>query len=195
MRQRVSSEHEQIIPGRALCSWGDKGAVLTYLFQFSKNAFGHHRYTRNTTAPHASPTFTATTSITDIHRNNMHSRIIHSQRPTASAPSPTMTSLFTVQKHQLYVSRRMISDQAQHLVSTVNDVNSLISSMNDLITTENKSILVKRILTLSSYGESSNAGPLYLNHLVNLDFFDLISANDQAGLLMEETTVGVKLIW
>jgi hypothetical protein len=137
----------------------------------------------------------ATTSITDIHRNNMHSRIIHSQRPTASAPSPTMTSLFTVQKHQLYVSRRMISDQAQHLVSTVNDVNSLISSMNDLITTENKSILVKRILTLSSYGESSNAGPLNLNHLVNLDFFDLISANDQAGLLMEETTVGVKLIW
>jgi hypothetical protein len=67
--------------------------------------------------------------------------------------------------------------------------------MNDLITTENKSILVKRILTLSSYGKSSNAGPLYLNHLVNLDFFDLISANDQAGLLMEETTVGVKLIW
>ena len=92
----------------------------------------------------------------------------------------------------------MISDQAQHLVSTVNDVNSLISSMNDLITTENKSILVKRILTLSSYGDSSNAGPLgsinemYLNHLVNLDFFDQISAEDQAGLLMEECTVGVK---
>ncbi len=91
----------------------------------------------------------------------------------------------------------MISDQAQHLVSTVNDVNSLISSMNDLITTENKSILVKRILTLSSYGDSSNAGPLgsinkmYLNHLVNLDFFYQISANDQAGPLMEETTVGV----
>jgi hypothetical protein len=56
---------------------------------------------------------------------------------------------------------------------------------------------VKRILTLSSYGDSSNACPLgsinemYLNHLVNLDFFDQISANDQAGPLMEETTVGV----
>ena len=91
----------------------------------------------------------------------------------------------------------MISDRAQHLVSTVNDVNSLISSMNDLITTENKSILVKRILTLSSYGDSLNAGPLrsinemYLNHLDNLDFFDQISAKDQAGPLMEETTVGV----
>jgi len=110
-----------------------------------------------------------------------------------------MTSLFTVKKHQLYlyVSRRMISDQAQHLVSTVSDVNALISSMNDLITTENKSILVKRILTLSSYGDSSNAGPLcsinemYLNHLVNLDFFDQISAKDQAGPLMEETSVVV----
>jgi hypothetical protein len=30
------------------------------------------------------------------------------------------------------------------------------------------------------------------NHLVNLDFFDRISAEDQAGLLMEETSVGVK---
>ena len=73
--------------------------------------------------------------------------------------------------------------------------------MNDSIAAENKSILVKRILTLSSYGDSSNAGPLgyinemYLNHLVNLDFFDRISAEDQASLLMEETTVGVKLIW
>jgi len=92
----------------------------------------------------------------------------------------------------------MISDQTQHLVSTVNDVNSLISSMNDSIATENKSILVKRILTLSSYGESSNAGPLghinemCLNHIVNLDFFDRISAKDQPGLLMEETSVGVK---
>ena len=92
----------------------------------------------------------------------------------------------------------MISNQAKYLVSTVNDVNSLISSMNDLITTENKSILVKRILTLSLYAKSSNAGPLgyinkmYLKHLINLDFFDRISANDQAGLLMEETTVGVK---
>jgi hypothetical protein len=32
---------------------------------------------------------------------------------------------------------------------------------------------------------------MYLNHLVNLDFFDEISAKDQAGPLMEETTVGV----
>jgi hypothetical protein len=43
----------------------------------------------------------------------------------------------------------MISDQAQHLVLTVNDVNSLITLMNDSITPENKSILVKRIITLS----------------------------------------------
>jgi len=104
-----------------------------------------------------------------------------------------MTSLFPVQKHQLYVSRRILSDQSQLLVSTkVNDVDSLISSMNDSITTENKSILVKRTLTLSSYGESSNSGPLYLNHLVDLDFFDHISAKDQAGLLLEESSVGVK---
>jgi len=103
-----------------------------------------------------------------------------------------MTSLLAVQKHQLYVSRRILSDQAHVRVSTkVNDVDSLISSMNDSITTENKTILVKRTLTLSSYGESLNAGPLYLNHLVNLDFFDRISAEDQAGLLMEETSVGV----
>ena len=91
----------------------------------------------------------------------------------------------------------MISDQAQHLVLTVNDVNSLITSMNDSITPENKSILVKRIITLSSYGKLSNAGPLgyinemYLNYIVDLDFFDRISANDQAGLLMKKTTVGV----
>jgi hypothetical protein len=110
-----------------------------------------------------------------------------------------MTSLIAVQKLQLYVSRCILSDQAHLCVSTkVNDVDSLISSMNDSITTENKSILVKRILTLSSYGKSSKAGPLgyinemYLNHLVNLDFFDRISAEDQASLLMEETTVGVK---
>jgi hypothetical protein len=130
---------------------------------------------------------------TDIHRDNKRSRILHRQRPTTTASSPTVASLFAVQKHQLYVSRRILSDQAQLLVSTkVNDVNSLISSMNDSIRTENKSILVKRILTLSSYGKSSNAGPLYLNHLINLDFFDRISAEDQAGLLMEETSVGVK---
>jgi hypothetical protein len=104
-----------------------------------------------------------------------------------------MASLPAVQKHQLYVSRPILSDQAQLLVSTkVNDVDSLISLMNDSITPENKSTLVKRTLTLSIYGESSNAGPLYLNHLVNLDFFDRISAEDQAGLLMEESTVGVK---
>jgi hypothetical protein len=33
---------------------------------------------------------------------------------------------------------------------------------------------------------------LYLNHLVNLDFFDRTFAKDQAGLLMEESSVGVK---
>ena len=33
---------------------------------------------------------------------------------------------------------------------------------------------------------------MYLNHLVNLDFFDRISAKDQVGPLMEESTVGVK---
>ena len=70
----------------------------------------------------------------------------------------------------------MISDQAQHLVSTETYVDSLITSMNDSITPENKSILVKRILTLSSYGKSSNAGPLgyinkmYLNYIIDLDF-------------------------
>ena len=102
-----------------------------------------------------------------------------------------MASLPAVQKHQLYVSRRILSDQAQLLVSTkVNDVDSLISSMNDSITPENKS--TKRTLSLSIYGESSNAGTLYLNHLVNLDFFNRISAEDQVGLLMEESTVGVK---
>jgi hypothetical protein len=62
--------------------------------------------------------------------------------------------------------------------------------MNDSITPENKS--TKRTLSLSIYGESSNAGTLYLNHLVNLDFFDRISAEDQVGPLMEESTVGVK---
>jgi hypothetical protein len=104
-----------------------------------------------------------------------------------------MASLPAVQKHQLYVSRSILSDQAQLLVSTkVNDVDSLISSMNDSITPENKSTLVKRTLSLSIYGESSNPGTLYLNHLVNLDFFDRISAEDQVGLLMEESTVGVK---
>ena len=102
-----------------------------------------------------------------------------------------MASLPAVQKHQLYVSRPILSDQAQLLVSTkVNDVDSLISLMNDSITPENKS--TKRTLSLSIYGESSNAGTLYLNHLVNLDFFDRISAEDQVGLLIEESTVGVK---
>jgi len=104
-----------------------------------------------------------------------------------------MASLLAVQKLQLYVSMHILSDQAHVRVSTkVNDVDSLISSMNDLITTENKCILVKRTLTLSIYGESSYAGPLYLNHLINLDFFDRISAKDQAGLLMEESSVGAK---
>ena len=104
-----------------------------------------------------------------------------------------MTSLSAVQKHKLYVSNRILTNHAQLLVSTkVNDVDSLITSMNDSITPENKSTLVKRTLTLSIDGESSNAGPLYLNHLVNLDFFDRISAKDQAGLIMEESTVGFK---
>ena len=85
----------------------------------------------------------------------------------------------------------MISDQAQHLVSTVYDVKSLITLMNDSITPENKSILVKRILTQSSYGKLSNAEPLgyinemNLNHIINLDFFDLIPDDDQVGLLMD----------
>jgi hypothetical protein len=80
----------------------------------------------------------------------------------------------------------------------VNDFDSLIASMNDLITPENKKTLVTRILTLSSYGDSSNTGPLgsidemYLNHIIDQDLFDRISDNDQAGLLMEKTTVGVK---
>jgi len=111
----------------------------------------------------------------------------------------TMTNLFALWKHLLYVSRRILSDQAQLLVSTkVNDVDSLIASMNDSIMPENKSTLVKRILTLLLYGDSSKARPLgsitemYLNHIVHLDFFNLISANDQAGPLMEESTVGVK---
>jgi hypothetical protein len=33
---------------------------------------------------------------------------------------------------------------------------------------------------------------MYLNHTVDQDFFDQISDNDQAGLLMKKTTVGVK---
>ena len=71
--------------------------------------------------------------------------------------------------------------------------------MNDLITPENKKTLVTRILTLSSYGDLSNIGPLgsiddfYLNHTVDQDLFDRISGNDQAGLLMDKTTVGVKV--
>jgi hypothetical protein len=37
---------------------------------------------------------------TDIHRDNKRSRILHRQRrPTATASSPTMTSLSAVQKH------------------------------------------------------------------------------------------------
>jgi hypothetical protein len=131
---------------------------------------------------------------TDIHRNNKRSRILHRQRrPTATASSPTMTSLSAVKKHKLYVSNRILTDHAQPLVSTkVNDLDSLIASMNNLITPENKKNLVTRILTLSSYGDSSNTGPLgsidemYLNHIVDQDLFDRISDNDQAGLLMEK---------
>jgi hypothetical protein len=33
---------------------------------------------------------------------------------------------------------------------------------------------------------------MYLNHIIDQDLFDRISDNDQAGLLMEKTTVGVK---
>ena len=90
-----------------------------------------------------------------------------------------MTSLSAVQKHKLYISNRILTNHAQLLVSTkVNDFDSLIASMNDLITPENKKTLVTRILTLSSYGDSSNTGPLgsidemYLNHIVDQDLFD-----------------------
>ena len=117
---------------------------------------------------------------TDIHRDNKRSRILHRQRrPTATASSPTMTSLSAVQKHKLYISNRILTNHAQLLVSTkVNDFDSLIASMNDSITPENKKTLVTRILTLSSYGDSSNTGPLgsidemYLNHIVDQDLFD-----------------------
>jgi hypothetical protein len=69
-----------------------------------------------------------------------------------------MTSIFTVAKHQLYISRRIISNPAQHHVSAVEDIESLITSMNDSIMPENKRINnMKRILLLSSYLKSSNA--------------------------------------
>ena len=106
-----------------------------------------------------------------------------------------MTSLSAVQKHKLYVSNCILTDHAQLLVSTkVNDFDSLIASMNGLITPENKKTLVTRILTLTSYGDSSNTGPcsideMYLNHIIDQDLFDRISDNDQAGLLMEKTTL------
>jgi len=70
--------------------------------------------------------------------------------------------------------------------------------MNDSVTPENKKTPVTRILTLSSYGDSSNTDQLgsiddfYLNHTVDQDLFDRISENDQAGLLFDKTTVGVK---
>jgi len=122
---------------------------------------------------------------TDIHRDNKRSRILHRQRPTATASSPTMTSLFAVKKHKFYISNRILTDHAHLLVSRkVNDFDSLIASMNDSITPENKRTLVTNILTLSSYGDSSNTGPLgsidemYLNHTVDQDLFDRISDND-----------------
>ena len=95
-----------------------------------------------------------------------------------------MTSFFTVAetatKHQLYISKRMISAPAQHHVSAVEDIASLITSMNDLTTPENKIINIKRILMLRAYVKLLNAlhdhGPLssinkmYLNQIVDLDF-------------------------
>ena len=108
-------------------------------------------------------------------------------------------SLSAVQKQKFYISNRILTDHAQLLVSTkVNDFDSLIASMNDSIMPENKKTLVTRILTLSSYGDSSNTRLLgciddvYLNHTVDQELFDLISDNDQAGLLMDKTTVSVK---
>ena len=75
---------------------------------------------------------------------------------TATAPSPPMTSIFTVAKHQLYISRCIISNPAQHHVSAAaEDIESLTPSMNDSITPENKRINnMKRILLLSSYLKS-----------------------------------------
>ncbi len=51
-----------------------------------------------------------------------------------------------------------------------------------------------RIRTLSSYGNCplGSIDDFYLNHTVDQDLFDLISDNDQAGLLMDKTTVGIK---
>jgi hypothetical protein len=69
--------------------------------------------------------FTATTSVRESSTAN--------DRPPQLLLQ-TMTSLFAVRKHLLYVSRRIISDQAQlHVSTTVNDVDSLITSMNDSI--------------------------------------------------------------
>jgi uncharacterized UBP type Zn finger protein len=69
--------------------------------------------------------FTATTSVRESSTANDRPPQLHLQ---------TMTSLFAVRKHLLYVSRRIISDQAQlHVSTTVNDVDSLITSMNDSI--------------------------------------------------------------
>ncbi len=75
---------------------------------------------------------------------------------TATAPSPPMTSNFTVAKHQLYISRCIISNPAQHHVSAAaEDIESLTPSMNDLIMPENKRINnMKRIILLSSYLKS-----------------------------------------
>ena len=90
-----------------------------------------------------------------------------------------MMSLSAVQKQKFYISNRILTDHAQLLVSTkVNDFDSLIASMNNSVTPENKRTLVMNILTLSSYGDSSNTGPLgsidemYLNHTVDQDLFD-----------------------
>jgi hypothetical protein len=64
------------------------GVEASFLISISKKCIQHHRHIRNTTAPHASPTFTATTTAIDIHRDNKRSRFHHRQRPTATASSP-----------------------------------------------------------------------------------------------------------
>jgi len=48
---------------------------------------------------------------TDIHCDNKRSQILHrQQQPTATASSPTMTSLYAVQKHKLYVSNHILTN-------------------------------------------------------------------------------------
>jgi hypothetical protein len=91
---------------------------------------------------------------------------LHCQQPTTTTPSPPMTNSVTA-KHQLYTAREIKSvvfNQTQHHVFRVENIESIIMSMNDLIMSENKRILMKRILTLRLYHKLSNAlqdrGPL-----------------------------------